>query len=90
MELAAKAGHKVAIEKLRGPSLPADAVFAWVVFCDVDRWRGAGGFGMAPLTLHDIAAYEGRHGLTLDAETLELVKACDHERLAASAPAKEK
>ncbi len=79
-------GHQGAIKALRGPALPDDGVFAWVVFCDLDRWRGAGGFGMTPLTLHDLAAYEARYGIRLDPETVELVKVLDHERMAASQP----
>jgi len=79
-------GHAGAIKALRGPSLPSAGVFAWVVFLDLDRWRGAGGFGMTPLTLHDLAAYEARYDVRIDAETVELVKALDHERLAAAHP----
>jgi hypothetical protein len=86
LEAAARMGNARAIASLRGPVLPSAGVFAWVVFCDLDRWRGAGGFGMTPLTLHDLAAYEARHDVRIDAETVELVKALDHERLAAAQP----
>lgn len=44
---------------------------------------------MPPLTLHDLAAYEARYAVRFDVETVELIKAIDHERLTASLPAKE-
>lgn len=86
LEYAAARGHTLAQERLRGPRLPEGGAWAWACFVELDRWRGAGGFGMPPLTLHDLAAYEARFDVRFDAETVELIKAIDHERLAASVP----
>lgn len=88
LRIAANAGRREAIERLRGPALPPECVLAWVVFADLDRWRGGGGMSVAPLTLHDVAAYEARCG-TLDLETVELVKVCDAERLLSTIDKKE-
>lgn len=80
--LAAKSSAKVRAA-LRGPPLPDGMGWLWTVFLDLDRWRGAGGMGPAPLTLHDLAAYERRYGLTLSPDDADLLKRLDTERLAA-------
>lgn len=64
------------------PPLDADEHRVWALFCDLDRWRGAGGMGPMPLTLHDLAAYEARFGVRLAASTVELVKQLDAVHLA--------
>lgn len=60
----------------------------WAVFCDLDRWRGAGMMGLAPLTLHDLDAYERRYGIPIPPEDADLVKRLDLVRLAAARPPK--
>ncbi len=41
---------------------------------------------MAPLTLHDLDAYERRYGVTFTADEADLLKRLDHVRLAAALP----
>ena len=72
--------------QLIGPPLPPDGAWLWGVFLDLDRWRGAGGMGMAPLTLHDLEAYERKYGITLDAGDCDVLKHLDVERLVAAQP----
>jgi len=74
---------------LDGPPLPADGAWLWDVFLDLDRWRGVGMMGLAPLTLHDLDAYERRYGLALSPEDADLLKRLDLVRLAAAQPPKE-
>lgn len=77
-------------KELRGPTLPPELAWLWSVFCDLDRWRGAGMMGLAPLTLHDLDAYERRYGVTLAAEDADVMKRLDFVRLAAARPEKGK
>lgn len=54
----------------------------------MDRWRGGGGMGLMPLTLHDVAAYERAFGVRFLPAELDVLKALDAERLLAAAPPK--
>lgn len=67
--------------------MPPGGWDAWAAFLDLDRWRGVGMTGLAPLTLHDVDAYERRYGVALDAD---LMKRLDFARLAAVRDPKEK
>jgi hypothetical protein len=64
--------------------LPDEYAALWGVFCDLDRWRGMGMMGMAPLTLHDLAAYEARYGIALGPDEADLLKRIDVARLNAA------
>lgn len=90
MAALAKRGHLRAQQELDGPPLPRGLAYLWRHFCALDRWRGGGGMGLVPLTLHDLAAYQRHYGATLAAPDLDAIKALDAERLLAALPAKEK
>lgn len=89
MESLARRGIASAKAQLAGPPLPREYADVWALFCDLDRWRGTGMMGLAPLTLHDLAAYEARFGFPIGPDVADLVKRLDFVRLAASQPAKE-
>lgn len=66
--------------ELRGPTLPAAYEPLWECFLELHKWRGTTGMGPAPLTLHDVAAWEARYlpaGVRLDAADVELLKQLD-------------
>jgi hypothetical protein len=81
-------GSAAARRQLVAPALPVDGAWLWAAFLELDRWRGMGMMGPAPLTLHDLAAYEARYGVTLTPDEADAIKALDAERLAAAAPEK--
>lgn len=79
--------HKAALLAERAdPTKRCPPLFVglWQSFLDLDRWRGGGGMGMAPLTLHDVEAWERRTGVTLSAEDCDVVKQLDIVRLTAA------
>lgn len=68
--------------------LPDGCVALWSLFLDLDRWRGTSGMGPMPLTLHDVEAYERRHGVTVSAADCDALKTLDFVKLTAMLPKK--
>ena len=63
-----------------GPPLPAAFRPLWDAFMELHRWRGVGAMSMAPLTLHDIEAWERRYlprGCRLTPDDLDVLKRLD-------------
>lgn len=54
----------------------------WDVYLSLQRWRGAGGMGNAPMTLHDLSAFEARYGYTLTPWEADCLNALDRAHLA--------
>lgn len=48
------------------PKLPPQAAYLWLWWRELDKTRGAGGFGPAALTRHDIHAWEQDEGQALE------------------------
>lgn len=84
LEALAKKGDAAARATLAKHPLPRAFRTLWRHFCAINHWRGAGGFGAAPLTLPDIDAYERRFGVVFMAGELDLIKQLDAITLAPS------
>lgn len=89
MAALAKRGSLRAQQQLDGPPFPHVLAELWRHFRALDRWRGGGGMGPMPLTLHDVDAYARHYGWTPTPPELDVLKALDAERLVASLPPKE-
>lgn len=83
---AARLGNPRARQELAGPPFPRVLGHLWRHFTALDRWRGGGGMGLMPLTLHDVDAYARHYGWTPTPPELDVVKALDAERLVATLP----
>lgn len=81
---ATPSGERARAELTAHP-LPAVFRVLWRRFCDLSAWRGAGGFGAAPLTLQDVTAYEQRFGVTFLPGELDLLKRLDAVTLSGAA-----
>lgn len=65
--------------------VPALLASLWRRFLDLSHWRGGGGFGASPITLHDVEAWERRFGYVLMPGELDVVKALDMAMLTEAA-----
>lgn len=53
-------------ELLNQPKMPPAMAYIWAWWRELDQTRGAGGMSVAPLTRHDIHAWEHDEGQSLE------------------------
>lgn len=67
LEALARDGDPQAIAELHyGPQLPPLAQHLWLLWLDLCSTRSSNGFGLNPLTRHDLHAWEADEGGRLD------------------------
>jgi hypothetical protein len=64
-------------EQLHGPSIDETGQRVWNLYLQIQRWRGVGGMGAAPITLHDLDAFERRYGFSLTPFECDCIKSLD-------------
>ena len=77
LERSAAKGNARSAALLAAHPLPHVFRDLWEAFRTLDPWRGAGGFGAAPLTLADIREYEARYGVRFLPGELDVLKHLD-------------
>lgn len=82
LQAAARQGHAGAQATLAAHPLPPGFAPLWRAFQRMQAWRGTGALGPAPLTLHDVEAYERRYQHRLQPGALAVLKRLDFAALA--------
>jgi hypothetical protein len=82
----AQRGDRLAAERLRAPNVPDALAYLVDWWHELGAGRGAGGFGPAPLTWHDIAAWSAVTGTALAPIEATVLLRMDRVFLSAAMP----
>lgn len=71
---------------LHGPEIPADLVYLWRWFLDLNGARQGSGFGPSPISWGELNAYFRLHDIDPAAWELKLLRRLDHLALEVMSP----
>ena len=77
MEAAARRGNDRHAAELRARPLPAHLRPVWECYLAFQRWRGAGGMGITPMTAPDLMAFSTLYGIAPTPWQADFLKAVD-------------